>query len=490
MMEPHSCINRTGVMILTGILLWALLLALYLPGMMIADSVDMLCQAIHNQYHDWHSPLMSVVWRFLNMIVLGPSLMLVLIEGLFLLGAGLFVSRASTSLFWRIVIMLLLTFWPPILANLGIVSKDSVFLSLYLVFIAIFLGALDSPKLQWWRVAVLILLVLCGSEVRTDGAALFVPPLAVLFLRTVDQSPKSTPARSLSRPFKWTIAGTMAVATIVVCLVLIGGFHKYIVHATPRFNTQVELAFDLAGISVRADQNLMPSYIRRARIDLGFLKSRYTPLRQDPLHGTPDTIRNIPVTTNPREFSELETAWWHAIVRHPLYYLEHRAAVSAYMLGFGHQLNWQLYQPGTDPNYLHYCPPLRSADVQDNNTPLRVLLRDRVMPALLPTPLFRAYSYILVILGAAGWAARRMMVRRGRGADSGTTFILAIAAGAVLHEFVLFGATPGAYFRYQLPTILSALIVVVLAVQSRIAGSKRRAPTSMLAQEMAESVET
>jgi hypothetical protein len=465
-------IDETGVVAVGVGLLWLFLLAIYLPGMMNADSVDMLCQAIHNQYHDWHSPLMSVVWRVLNAIVPGPSLMLVLVQGGFLLGAGLSVARLSASPFLRILAAVFIVFWPPIFADMGMVTKDSAFLSAYILFVAALSGAVIERHPSRWRMGAMLAATLCGTAIRTDGAVLFAPGLVFVYYLALDRPSGSQPARWRAAGFpRGVVSGALGLGTIALCVAAIASFHVYVLRVTPRYSVQVPMAFDIAGISVRAGENLMPDYIKGAGIDLTFLKERYHPWAHDALHFRPGASRNIPVTDNREQYISLREAWLRAVELHPLYYLDHRTALSAYLLDIEPPPKWELYFPITDPNYLKWCPALVGMDTQDQVSPLRSLVRGRIMPAFLGTPIYRGYFYSLAILMELSWSAIRLWRRRGiPWTDRLDALIVILGTGSALDQAVLFSLAPGAHFRYLLPIVLTSLIMTLLTA-TRTLGS-------------------
>jgi hypothetical protein len=53
--------------------------------------------------------------------------------------------------------------------------------------------------------------------------------------------------------------------------------------------------------------------------------------------------------------------------------------------------------------------------------------------------------------------------------------ILALGSGALLHQALLFFASPAALFRYLYPSVLICLLIAVLTVTRGIESSSRRA---------------
>src|SRR5262245_62700613 len=102
-----------------------LLISLYCyPGFLTFDSFEQLSQARHfRPVSDWHPPLMSIIWRWLDKIVAGPYLMVLLQSGLLL--GGLYALFARMMRPWLAVAVTLFVFlWPPVITSQAVVWKD------------------------------------------------------------------------------------------------------------------------------------------------------------------------------------------------------------------------------------------------------------------------------------------------------------------------------------------------------------------------------
>ena len=462
-----SSVGTVAFIFIVGGAFFALLFQNYYPGMMNADSADMLCQALHNQFHDWHSPLMSLIWRYLGKIVPGPPLMLALIQGGYICGACLLAVQLSSNQFLRLGSVALLVFWPPLLNELGLVAKDLMGLWIMLLFIASLYGRIMQRSHSILRLTTLVVLAVLGIAVRIDAAAYFVAGLALSYKLVVDRSyaGASGQRRPISQKLQWAIASAAAVATIVGCVGLVSVFNNKIMRATPRLAIQATLVHDLAGISVSAGQNLMPHYVISAGVDLGLLQERYTPRYVDPLlfGATP----NVPIATTPAEFKELWTSWRSAIVARPIEYLRHRLATFVYLLDIVQPNPSELYQRHTDPNAIKYCPDARGDNLSDPHAPGLSLYRDDVMPVLLNTFVFRGYAYDVIGLIALLWTLRRIWRPGSDPVNSVDQLIIAIIVAAILHQIALFFFSPGAHFRYLIPTVLSCVVIVLLLLSRR-----------------------
>lgn len=153
---------------------YALFLAWGYPGFLSTDSQNQLMEARTGVFSDAHPPLMSAIWRVLDMIVSGPILML-LLQGALLLG-GLFVilKRFFTPRGAAIAACGILLF-PPVLAPMAVIWKDSLMAG----FLVAGTAALLDARLRV-RLGGLALLV-AACAVRHNGFAAIVPLVFFLF---------------------------------------------------------------------------------------------------------------------------------------------------------------------------------------------------------------------------------------------------------------------------------------------------------------------
>ena len=139
-----------------------------------------------------------------------------------------------------------------------------------LLFIASLYGFIIEPSRSMLRLAPIVVLTFIGIAVRIDTAAYFVAGLALSYKLVIDRSyaGASGQRRPISQKLRLAVASGAAVATIVACVGLVSVFNGKTTRATPRLALQASLVHDLAGISVRAGQNLMPGYAVSAGVDL------------------------------------------------------------------------------------------------------------------------------------------------------------------------------------------------------------------------------
>lgn len=450
-------ISSRASLILAGVTLSVLLLALLYPGMLNMDSAGMLDQAIRGQFNDWHSPAVSLLWGGLNRLYPGPASLLAFGLALFVAGACWFARSALTAPLAILAAVLLLCLWPPILNDLALVGKDQAFIACLMPFIALVCQAKGAGRLTPPTLALLAILLFAACAIRQDSALCLLPALVMLF---------RLPLASRSKGLGWGLAGALAIVSVIAGVGLASAFNRLVVKAYVTFPIQTTLVHDLAGVSARSDLYLMPSYTD-PRLDLAMVKSRYTPVSGDPLlFDMQNPI--VKIVATPDDVHELERAWASAILAHPLPYLEHRAAAFADLLGIEPPQDYQLYQPNTDETGARWHHLTAAQHIKNPHNALLTFYRTSLMPALLPSPIFRGYAYDLAILLEMGLALFR---RRG----SQDTIILALGSGTLLHQSALFFASPAALFRYLYPSVL------ILLAMSILTAAKAPAPEMSLA---------
>jgi len=417
----------------------------FYPGLINFDTAEMLNQAMLGYCRDWHSPTLVLIWRALNLVVPGPASLLGL--GLLLFSASaLYLARWSTvRLFPCLAIVALLCFWPPLLDALVVVGKDQLFITCLMLFIALSLTTLQKGRLTGATLLWLIPLLFVAGGVRQDSAVLLTPTLFLLY-----RLPRG---RSLSS-WGWKMAGAMAVISVVAAFAAVKISNRFVARAEREFPFQTTQVHDLAGIAVRTDHALIPSYA-----DPGFdaiaVKGRYTPRTGDTLMFFPGQP-NLQITNLKERADELQSLWTGAVLRYPRAYLQHRLASFIYLLGIEQPLSYQLYQLDTDLTMHAAYPLLTNVNIGNPDNATIAYYRKSVIPALETTPMFRGYAYDLVIILEIGLALWRRSPR--------DRLIVAIGCGALLHQSLLFFVSPAALFRYLYPSILTCLVMTILTL--------------------------
>jgi hypothetical protein len=198
---------------------FAVFVAYGFPGYMSTDSVQQLFEARTGHFSDGHPPLMAFEWRFLDRIVAGPILMLLVQGSVFLVGLYYLLRRllAPRAAAWTAIAIFL---YPPVMTTMAVIWKDSQMAALLVSGTA----AILSPRLRV-RVAGLALLA-AACAIRYNALVAAVPLVAILF--------------EWRRPLNWWRRVAIFVAACVVALGAAFGVSRVIaaehVKLTPAFS--------------------------------------------------------------------------------------------------------------------------------------------------------------------------------------------------------------------------------------------------------------
>jgi hypothetical protein len=172
--NPDRSRGRPGAQVWILAAGWLAFLALGFPGLVTRDSVDQLAEARADFFTDPHPPLMSFVWRYVDMIVAGPLGMFVLQTALLLAGLYLVFRRVATARSAALCAVGVLWF-PPVSAPMMVIWKDSLMAGACMLSVALLL---DDRR----RVQLAGLVVLClGVALRYNALALALPLVVMQF---------------------------------------------------------------------------------------------------------------------------------------------------------------------------------------------------------------------------------------------------------------------------------------------------------------------
>ncbi len=152
---------------------WVVALLYAWPGYLRVDGADQLVDSRTGVFTDWHSPVMTEVWRIVGRAIAGPAGMLLLQSGLLLFGAyAVFrrVLRRDRSAAWAAVGVSL---FPPVLATTGVISAEAQLAGWFVAGI----GALMSDRRRIRLVGLGLFALGIGMR---DGVALVALPLLVV----------------------------------------------------------------------------------------------------------------------------------------------------------------------------------------------------------------------------------------------------------------------------------------------------------------------
>ena len=401
------------------------------PGFMSEDSVDQLVEAREHRFFDAHPPLMAMIWALTDLVVPGPAGMLLLLNALY--WGGLLVSFR----YWplrpraRIIAFACVAVFPPLLVNLGVIWKDILMQGALVCLLAAYLRYRAS------RGSVPLILGLVFSVLalaaRHNAAAAVWPLLALLVAAHPRWSPR------LSRWRRSLAALCISLLLIVLSSQGLSRALSPFVHKSHFW--QVAPLFDLAGMSVRADELLFDRSIGILRSEVGLedIQRAYNPRHPLSLFYPRGSEPLIGHTDDPEKLSAIARNWWQAVLAHPRAYVESRLRVYRHMIGLSERP--YIVYARIEPNPYGYALP---------DSPIR----DGVLRGfewLTPTPLFCIWLYLLVLSALLIQSA--VAFYRG-----GSALALGLSASGLLYHatFLLLSASDD--FRYSLWTLLCTLL--------------------------------
>ncbi len=398
---------------------WIAFLLYAYPGFMSLDSSFQLSQGRAGHYTDWHPPVMAFIWRYLDKLVAGPLLMLLLQSGLLLFGSYALLRRVARPTFAACAAVAILLF-PPVATTMAVIWKDSLMVGAVVAGIALVLSASRGR-----RIAGLVMFTLAAG-VRVNGFTITLLPVVALF--------RWSDAITGSR--RYAIAAVAWLAT-VGCSQLA---NRALTDETAHIWHNSLAMFDIVGTihfsPPMSDDELEP-ILRGAPLLVTHDFQREATDAYDAQWGVFRVMRSFmqqPTTAEQR--AAIEHAWKTLVVAHPLAYAEHRWRVFRRVLVLGPRV-FPYMTTGVDEMFdvhVAYDPPRAQQ---------WLIARAQ---SLSTSWLMRVYLYGLLALAMLGFARDRVAV--------------ALGVSALTSELALLVLAPAEDFRYSLWLVVASLLAV------------------------------
>ena len=436
-MKGHSHTQWRWLVLLAAVILvgYGLTLRIFYPGVMTYDAKYVHADIATGFLGDWQSPVMTVLWGAIEPLAPGSASMFLLTATLYWLGFAILALSIVRRSFATALAVSLTAFAPPAFVFVGIIWRDVLFATLWLLAAALAYSV--SERRDRWRYmaqALAIALLVLGLLLRLN--ALFAAPILAAYL--------VWPARfDIKRAALVYVPAVIALYALVptVYYGVLGAKHQNALHAI--------LVFDLGGITYFAKQNQFP-VTWTAEQDKQLSDDCYRPeawdyyWRIEPCSFVMTRLEADKIFGSP----VLVDAWRRAVLAHPLAYLRHRIAVMGQFL-FGENLTmWTIDIEHPDQTVFADNPWFVALTV--------------VNDVLKPTPLFRAATWLLVCLASCALAMRRRDTPVG-------AFVIAVTGSAVVYVATYFVFGVAADFRYAYWAVLAGLTGAVLVAVPAIA---------------------
>jgi hypothetical protein len=412
--DPRQPVSRALHLAVAALIAagYGLTLVIFYPGIMTYDAKFVHEDIAKGVLGDWQSPVMTVLWGIIDPIAPGAGSMFLLIATSYWLGFALLafaLARRSSRL---ALLLPLLALTPPAFVFVGIIWRDVLFATTWLLAAAIVFAT--AERSARFRVPMqIVALALCGLGVLLRPNALIAAPILAAYI--------AWPAE-----ISWKRTAILYVPAMAAFFALVQVVYYGALGATRQHPLQSIMIFDLGGISHFSGQNQFPVIWSESESAL-LLNSCYQPTQWDiywrlePCDFVMHKVEHEKLFGTP----VIAEAWAHAVMRHPLAYLRHRAALMRNFLAGNNMAMWlaDVERP-TEPVFPHR--PTFAA---------LVWLQDK----LKPTPLFRTGSWLLLCIAVCGFAWRRRQTPEGAFAlgvcGSAAVYVLSFSAVGVASDF-------------------------------------------------------
>jgi len=436
--EPPQATSR-GAFLAAAILIaagYGLTLLVFYPGIMTYDARFVYEDIAKHTLGDWQSPAMTVLWALIDPIAPGSGSMFLLIASSYWLAFGLLAFTLARRSGSAAVLALILALAPPAFAFVGMIWRDMLFATTWLL-AAVISFALAGGRRTLRVPGQVLAIVLCAFGVLLRPNALIAAPILGAYI-------------AWPMTFHWKRAAVIFVPAVVLFFLLVQLVYYGVLGATRQHPLQSIMVFDLGGISHFTGENQFPVTWSPSESAL-LLHRCYRPTEWDIYWRiAPCEFVMHKLEQDEKLFgtSAIENAWAYAVFHHPVAYLEHRAGFMWNFLTGANLTMWvaDIERPEKDV-FL--------------DRPAFVILK-RTHDLLKPTPLFRVGTWLLACIAVCGLAWRRRLTAEG-------AFAIGLCGTAAVYitTFFIVGVAPD--FRYGYFAVLATIAggVALLAPMRR-----------------------
>jgi len=329
------------------------------PGHLDADALKQIQQARTGHFNNWWAPIIDWVMRGLFLLGGGPGIV-VAVTILTVLLSLYELLRARLSRWHAALATILVAVSPPVLGYLTALQRDVWFGASTLLSYALLVKAVrSSARVRLICAGLSLVADWFAMAARQNAIPALIPAVAIALLLLVRRpvaAPERRPvAAGDPAPPRSRRPGRRPLLIALLTVVVFGAFYGsqdvltyHVIGAQRAFPQQELFEQDLAGISLREGVDLLPRAIFPAH-NLSVLRRYYRPGTVIPLvagRGHP-----LITYTNATGDHELEKAWEHAVVHHPVGYFHARWNLWMAEIDWNTDA-WAPYHPGIDTNSL------------------------------------------------------------------------------------------------------------------------------------------
>ena len=421
LLQPRILMIAVAALLVAG---FGVTLLIFYPGVMTYDAKFVYEDIAKGTMGDWQSPVMVWLWALIDPIAPGAASMFLLIAATYWLGFGVLAlvlaSRGKASA----LLLPLLAMTPPALGLVGIIWRDVLFATCWLLAATVAFAVSERPSpIRLTGQALALGLVIFGVLLRPN--ALLAAPILAAYAVWLSRA-------SLRKTVIFYVPAA------VCCFAIVQLVYYGMLDAKRQHPLQTIMIFDLGGISHFSKENQFPvdwSDSENAML----LNGCYKPTLWDiywRLEPCDFVMRKVEREKGLFGTPAISKAWLAAIAHHPAAYLQHR---SAFMWNFLAADNLTMWTADVEHP---------TKNVFADRTAFNALLSAH--DVLKPTPFLRAGFWLLacVVIGYLGW--RRSSPREA-------AFALAVCGSATIYLLSFYALGVASDFRYGYWAVLAAI---------------------------------
>lgn len=437
-MAPTTTAPRSGAAWWAALAGIVVTLLLFYPGYLSVDSAVQLWHARTGAYTSDHPVAMAMLWSWIDPLWPGSGGLLTLFVAAFWCALAWLACELFPRGRTQVLTVLVIGLWPANLALVAHLWKDVPTATCAMLAVALLLRERRAPsaRLRWLLLAPLVVACLFRHN-----ALPFVLPLLWYWSGR-------WPALAAS-PLRRALATLAATAVIAV----VAALPNRLPTVTQRAVWPLLQTCDLAALSLRSGQMLIPDSMQEAPLPLDELRAVFRPYALITAFETRKLVIATFQDLTPQQRTDLDRAWWSAWREHPIEFIKHRAELTGLLLGLDQSAMpvSLTVAPGRVPPPVG--PPVQAVWPWD----AAVM---RAVTVLGGTPLMAGWPYALVGVILMLTALRRRV----------HALFWPLLLSAVLFAAPLPLIVASAEFRYLFWPIMAVMIALAL----RIAGPDRQ----------------
>lgn len=406
------------------------------PGYMSWDSAYQWWQARHGQFDATHPPIMAMLWQWTDRAIPGPGGMFLAQQALLWFALGGFAATLPCRVGYRLLVVLVLGFWPPLFGVSAYLWKDVWTMGAFALAAALLAAELARPSRPVLALALACLVLACSFRHNAITGA--VPMVLWIVLRW---------------PSQGSAGGWKAAALTLLVSTCVWAASK-LPDLDPRVRPvdsvwSVVTLWDAAAVSVREGKLVYPPELVDPTLTIEELSGLFVDYSNGTVFHTGKLNHSFDGPYTAQEREALRRLAWELPTRYPASYFGHRLRVSEMLFGWDRaglpdgQVFWPILH--------HYGdnPPL-----QVDRSPLQARVAQGLV-GLVDSPWFAGWAYLLAALAVTGLGWRRRAVPRAG-------LAAALAASALCYALPLSLASGSSEFRYLAWPVLASLMALVL----------------------------